>query len=104
MTLHRCRDQPLGSKYSDVSDLFRLLFAVSWGCARGGTALQSRGKGLSSRSSSSILTRRDVHGPATPDKAVLRAEQAFVLSDLYSVEIPTPAPCPREPAWAGQLV
>eukprot|EP01052_Picozoa_sp_SAG31_P025078 SAG31_NODE_2176_length_6256_cov_1.835797_3_plen_873_part_00 len=92
MFMSGCTYQPLGPQYGDVADAFRLLFAVPWGS--GGSATAFRSKGAKPKSSASaVLTRRDANGPAMLDKVILRSDSkggAFLLSDLYSAEVPVP--------------
>jgi hypothetical protein len=61
--------QPYGEAYGDVSAIFRLLYAVPWG----GGAPAPDPTALGRLQYSRVLTRRDVHGPDTPGKVVLRA-------------------------------
>lgn len=85
------RLQPLGSVYGDVGAAFRLLFAVPW--AASPAMPQANNSGLARLlEGGAVLTRQDAHGPLTPDKVVLRGEaaSAFVLSDLYSIQVPVP--------------
>ena len=80
---------PLGGQYGDVSDAFRLTFGVEWAAAGIAPASSSAAPSRSS----AVLTRRDKHGPAIPDKVILRSSSpggAFLLSDLYGSEIPVP--------------
>lgn len=82
--------QPYGGAYGDVSAVFRLLYAVPWGA----TAPPPDPAALGRLQYSRVLTRRDVHGPATPGKVVLRAgggdASGFLLSDVYASQIPVP--------------
>jgi hypothetical protein len=86
--------QPLGGAYGDVAAAYRLLFGVRWGLLAPPptTGLPVVG--------SAVLTRRDENGPHVPDKIILRgggsrnassaSSASFLLSDLYSTEIPVP--------------
>ena len=83
------RLQPLGDQYGDVGVAFRLLFAVQWGDMTS-MPVPDLDRLTAMTAVSGILTRRDVHGPHTPDKVVLRGGSSFLLSDLYGSQVPVP--------------